>query len=358
MPAPDILLIHDANAMASGVADILSQVAPVRRLDMRASGALQTAGTNGAVVCVQHSRVKNFDWFSRLPGLTVDSVVFVIPSFSADYSNALEKLGVSSYLVAPAQPAALIAAVSTARDRVLEASWQDRPSLVRDALVASRSTFTSAFDDVRKSGHVDIARVADTCGLIAQSVTEESFSDWLAAIKDHHDYTYRHCMFVCGAIVHFGDTIGVKGDDLNLLSLGGMLHDIGKARVPLQILDKPGRLTPEEQGTMRYHPSHSRDIMATLEGLDPRAVAMAVHHHEKLDGSGYPDGLKDAQIDDLVRLTSIADVFSALIDERSYKPAMSYEAAFAKMESMAGHLDLEMLARFKEFAMATRPQAA
>jgi putative nucleotidyltransferase with HDIG domain len=267
-------------------------------------------------------------------------------------------LGVSNNLVAPVQPAALIAAVSAARDRVLEASWQERQPLMRDALVASRSTFTSAFDDVRKTGHVDIGYVADTCGLIAQSVKDESFSDWLAAIKNHHDYTYRHCMFVCGPIVHFAESIGVKGDDLNLLSLGGMLHDIGKARVPLQILDKPGRLTNTEQVTMRNHPAHSREIMATLEGLDPRAVAMAVHHHEKLDGSGYPDGLKGAQIDDLVRLTSIADVFSALIDERSYKPAMTYEAAFAKMESMEGHLDLEMLGRFKDFAMTARPKAA
>jgi len=95
-----------------------------------------------------------------------------------------------------------------------------------------------------------------------------------------------------------------------------------------------------------------------VDGLDRRIVAMAVHHHEKLDGTGYPDGLQGDEIDDLVRLTAIADVYSALIDERAYKPAMSPEKAFAWMESTRGHMDLDMVGRFKEFVLDSAPAAA
>src|SRR5690606_4285973 len=96
----------------------------------------------------------------------------------------------------------------------------------------------------------------------------------------------------------------------------------------------------------------------------------AVQHHEKLDGTGYPDGLKSAELSDLVRLVCIADVFSALVDERSYKPAMSIEAAFDKMLTFKGHLDLDLVAAYRGFvmdstsaqrklaALATQPRAA
>jgi putative nucleotidyltransferase with HDIG domain len=281
-----------------------------------------------------------------------------MPSFSAEYATALKNLGVKRHLVAPVGAGDLIAEISALRNRMIEARWEELPAAARDALVTSRASFIKAFAAIRDSGHVDIPDVERACALIADCAKTNTLADWLAAIQNHHDYTYRHCMSVCGMIVHFAHNIGIGSDDLNLLSVGGLLHDIGKSRIPLAILDKPTKLDEAEQEKMREHPGQSRVILDGMEGIDPRVIRMAVHHHEKLDGSGYPDGLAGAQIDDLVRLTAIADVFSALIDERAYKAAMSFDQAFAIMESMKDHLDLDMLARFKEFAMESRPKAA
>jgi len=358
MAIPELLLLHDGNLMVKGVVEILEQIAPVRQINVQADDPTPAGTANCRVVCVKYSTIRTFDTIARKHTITTDGSVFVIPSFSTDYADQLMKLGINYYLVAPVPGALLTSAVRAVRNRGVESGWLSLHPPLRDSLAASLRSFKRGMDEVRSGEHIDISDITNTCAKIAASAEEASLSNWLTAIKDHHDYTYRHCMFVCGAIVHFAHAIGIREDDLTLLSVGGMLHDIGKARVSLQILDQPARLNNVEQVTMRGHPSHSRDIMASMEGLDPRVVAMAVHHHEKLDGTGYPDGLKGAAIDDLVRLTWIADVFSALIDERAYKPSMSYEEAFAKMESMKSHLDLEMLVRFKEFAMDYRPEAA
>jgi len=358
MSVPELRLLHDGNSTIGGLKEVLSGIAPVRLVNVRDGTRAADGPSSGAVICLNHSTIKSFDLLARTFDVVLDESVVVLPSVSGDYIATLKKFGIKEHLAAPVPPDVLIKAVSAVRNQALENSWSGFAVPAREALVASRASFAKVFDDIRTDGHVDIPNVEEACALIADFAKTNTLSDWLAAIKDHHDYTYRHCMSVCGMIVHFGHNLGIGSDDLNLLSVGGMLHDIGKARIPLAILDKPGKLDAAEQTKMREHPAQSRLIMDSMEGLDPRIVRMAVHHHEKLDGSGYPDGLSADQIDDLVRLTAIADVFSALIDERAYKAAMSFDEAFARMETMKGHLDLDMLVRFKEFAMDYRAKAA
>jgi len=135
------------------------------------------------------------------------------------------------------------------------------------------------------------------------------------------------------------------------LTVGGLLHDIGKAKIPLEILDKPGKLDEREWQTMKLHPVYSNDILADESGLDAELVAMAVSHHERIDGAGYPNALSGAQINDPVRLTAIADVYSALIDKRAYKGSMTSEAALDLMGSFDGHLDMDLLRSFRSFVL-------
>lgn len=102
---------------------------------------------------------------------------------------------------------------------------------------------------------------------------------------------------------------------------------------------------------MRTHPEHSRAILLRESGLSEEIVAMAVHHHEKLDGTGYPDGLSGAQLNDHARITAIADVYSALIEERAYKPAMPPEKALEMMAGFKGHLDPDLVRAFRSFIL-------
>src|SRR5450759_928337 len=105
--------------------------------------------------------------------------------------------------------------------------------------------------------------------------------------------------------------------------MAATLHDIGKARIPLSILDKPGRLDPGEEDIMRRHPVIGYDLLKDISGISPEILDGVRHHHEYLDGSGYPDALMAPEISDPLRLLTISDIFAALIESRPYRPAMS-----------------------------------
>lgn len=176
-------------------------------------------------------------------------------------------------------------------------------------------------------------------------------NEWIDALDRHHNYSFRHSMFVCGSLTYFAHSLGIRGADLELLTVGGLLHDIGKSSIPNAILDKPGKLDDEEWEAMKKHPEYSRTILLNEQNLDKIIVTMAASHHERLDGTGYPDGLSGPSIADYVRLTAIADVYSALIDKRAYKGSMSSEDALDLMGKFEGHLDPDLLRSFREFVL-------
>src|SRR3954452_1245187 len=126
-----------------------------------------------------------------------------------------------------------------------------------------------------------------------------------------------------------------------------MLHDIGKARIPLSILEKPDRLDQDEMALMRKHPEYGLEALGANCALPPEMLDMVVHHHELLDGSGYPHGLMGNEISDLVRIMTISDIFGALIERRSYKPPLSGEAAYQILTDMGSKLDVDLVRAFR-----------
>ena len=126
-----------------------------------------------------------------------------------------------------------------------------------------------------------------------------------------------------------------------------MLHDIGKARIPISILEKPARLDNDELIIMRKHPEYGLDALKSVPDIDQDMVDMVLHHHELLDGTGYPHGLKAKEISDLVRIMTISDIFGALIERRSYKEPMSGKDAYQILLDMGPKLDKELVREFR-----------
>ncbi len=173
----------------------------------------------------------------------------------------------------------------------------------------------------------------------------------MAALRDHHNYTFRHSMFVAGTVSTFAYELGIRGRDLEYLALGGLLHDIGKAKVPTALLDKAGALLPGEWRLLQMHAEYSRMMLASEDWVEPEVASMVVHHHERIDGSGYPDGLKAGELNDYVRMMAIGDTFSALVDKRAYKPAMAKERAVRLMSSLTNELDQSIVREFRDFIL-------
>jgi HD-GYP domain-containing protein (c-di-GMP phosphodiesterase class II) len=151
--------------------------------------------------------------------------------------------------------------------------------------------------------------------------------------------------------VDFGLSLGLARLDIERMYSAAMFHDIGKARIPLAVLDKPGRLDAEERALIETHPAAGYDVLKGNAGVSPEILDVVRHHHEYLDGSGYPDKLGAASISDIVRMMTISDIFAALIEHRHYKPPMPREQAYEIIKGMQGKLEQPLVAAFREVAL-------
>ncbi|WP_321389212.1 HD-GYP domain-containing protein [Emcibacter sp.] len=277
-------------------------------------------------------------------------VLFLLKELNRKQVVQANVLGATDFWVFPCEDEKFEERLKIILDREMEKKWSRLSSTQSAALKVSLKVVEDTFDSARLGLPLSSRDVKNSCDMIIEATSREGLSDWMGAIKNHHNYTYRHCMMVCGYLISFGLVLGMKGEELQQLATGGMLHDIGKARTPLELLDKPGKLTDEEWEIMRRHPEYS-DEMLRAQGWDEITIDMAVHHHEKIDGSGYPHGLKGDEFSRYARMTAIADIFSGLTDKRSYKPAMSPRLAMNMMSTWDGHIDQELLEAFRPVAL-------
>jgi putative nucleotidyltransferase with HDIG domain len=201
------------------------------------------------------------------------------------------------------------------------------------------------------AGNAPDMSVLDTAGgEIVDRIEEDGLVPWLEMVRTHHSQTYQHCLIVTAVAVSFGQHLGFHSGDQRRLASAGLLHDVGKARIPIDILEKAAPLNEAEKAVMRTHPELGLETLAGASGLHPEMVDMVVHHHEYLDGSGYPHGLQGSEISDLVRTITIADIYGALIEKRAYKPPMSGAQAYSALQDMGDKLDKDMVRAFRPLA--------
>jgi putative nucleotidyltransferase with HDIG domain len=207
------------------------------------------------------------------------------------------------------------------------------------------------FSDIAQGRAVDLKRTQEATHQIIGSVAAIGLSGWIDDVRRHHEGTFQHCLLVAGVAVDFGMSINIAGTDLINIGLAATLHDIGKAAIEVEILDKSGELTADERAIVERHPTLGYESVKYLDGL-PVDVRDAVRdHHELLDGSGYPDRLKGGAIGDLTRIITIADIFATLIGERPSAPPMTRVDAFGTLCDMTGQLEQPLVAAFGATAL-------
>jgi putative nucleotidyltransferase with HDIG domain len=216
---------------------------------------------------------------------------------------------------------------------------------------AGLQSLAAMFAGVQSGQPIDLGNAKHAAARIAESIAEDGFSNWLETVRHHHEGTYQHCLLVTGVSVAFGIKIGLPAIDIERLSFAAMLHDIGKASIPLAVLDKPGKLNLDERVLIETHPVHGYEALKDSPGITAEALDAVRHHHEYLDGSGYPDGLCEESITDLVRMLTISDVFAALIEDRRYKPPMPRQQAYDILCGMQGKLEGPLVNAFRPVAL-------
>lgn len=182
------------------------------------------------------------------------------------------------------------------------------------------TTIKNIFTMTRKNEKADLTVIRETVSDILNRVIEnETVMLQLTGIRDIDNYTFLHSVDVCIYSIIIGKKLGYGKDPLMLLGLGAILHDIGKCKVPIEILQKPGKLTDDEFRQMQLHTIHGCEIIKNSYHLSTKVGNIAFQHHEKWDGTGYPMGLSTNTIDPLARIVALADVYDALTSDRIYK---------------------------------------
>ena len=169
----------------------------------------------------------------------------------------------------------------------------------------------------------------------------------LARLKDKDDYTYMHSVAVCALMVALARQLGLNDEQVRQAGLAGLLHDVGKMMIPLSILNKPGKLTDAEFEKMRSHPTEGHKMLLEGSGIGEVALDVCLHHHEKVDGSGYPERLTDAQISLYAKMGAVCDVYDAITSNRPYKNGWEPAESLRKMaEWSKGHFDTTIFHAF------------
>lgn len=170
---------------------------------------------------------------------------------------------------------------------------------------------------------------------------------WLSKLKNEDHYTAEHCMRVGILAIAFGRFLGLERQELELLGLCGMLHDVGKMKVPKDILNKPGRLSRLEFDIMRQHTTFGKEILSQHKNLEPMVIEAAYSHHERIDGKGYPDGALGGYLHKYVRMITIVDAYDAITSSRVYKEGSpAFDALKILFAERDKHFDNDLVEAF------------
>lgn len=203
-------------------------------------------------------------------------------------------------------------------------------------------------NNVKLGGAIDIAPIHKLADELQHSVFRNANAlSCLGRIREKDNYLLEHSVNLSVLMSLFGNYRGLSADVLHQTIVGALLHDLGKILTPNNILHKPGRLTPEEFEVMKLHARHSRDILAATEGIGELTVITAAQHHERLDGSGYPEGLKGNEISEYGRMVAITDVYDAITADRVYHKGLTPTQGLKKLLEWSGdHLDPVLVKEF------------
>jgi len=242
--------------------------------------------------------------------------------------------------VAPAPPAVAAQAPEPAPAHEPRASLESELDHAAQVLNRARQAVTALFHEARLGKAVD----TELCLPIVDEVTTSLARNpaafvSLARLKDRDNYTYLHSVAVCGLMVGLARQIGLNDAEVREAGLAGLLHDVGKMAMPLEVLNKPGALTDAEFDVMRRHPERGWDMLKDGAKVPAMALDVCLHHHERMDGSGYPHRLPAERISLFARMGAVCDVYDAITSTRPYKNAWDPAGSLQRMSQWKGHFD-------------------
>ena len=228
------------------------------------------------------------------------------------------------------------------------ATLQDELHVAAGICGEAKKAMVSMFTEARMGRAVETASAQALVDEIADSVARNSSAlISLARLKTADDYTYMHSVAVCGLMIALARQLRLDEAQTRIAGMAGLLHDLGKAAIAPDILNKPGKLTDEEYAVVRSHPEHGWRMLQAAGGVEEAVLDACLHHHEKVDGTGYPHRLAGDKISLVARMAAICDVYDAITSDRAYKRGWDPAESLRRMaEWSRDHFDARLFQAF------------
>lgn len=350
MPDRQNMLVHFVTDTPNKIPAIRAMLGPQHSIEPHLLGmAGGQAPANG--VLVVDADLRQTELVAQIKAILLDvqsiaEKLFVVQSHLREMVAQAFALGATAVVSRPSEIAARLASVEFAQKRP-----EAEPDGAPHEIASSAASFSSMFAVIGEGGQITLSDAEKATQDVINGIKRNGLNAWLDDVRRYHEGTFQHCLLVTGIAVSFGMSTRFPDADVMRLGLAATLHDVGKARIPLTILDKPGRLDQTEQEIMNRHPVIGYELLKEIAEIGPEILDGVRHHHEYLDGSGYPDRLAAGEISDLVRLLTISDIFAALIERRPYRPPMSRQDAYKILCGMDGKLEKALVKAFRNVAL-------
>ncbi|MDD1613294.1 MAG: HD-GYP domain-containing protein [Methylococcaceae bacterium] len=211
----------------------------------------------------------------------------------------------------------------------------------------SKEAITSMFNEARMGKAVNVESAVSLVEEITSSIMRNPGAlIGLARLKTKDDYTYMHSVAVCALMVSLSRQLGLSDEQTRESGLAGLLHDVGKMAIPLDILNNPGKLTDNEFDMVKEHPVAGHRMLLEGGAVGEIALEVCLHHHEKMDGTGYPNQLSGHNISLFARMGAVCDVYDAVTSNRPYKQGWCPSESLRKMAEWEGHFDKNIFQAF------------
>ncbi len=265
-----------------------------------------------------------------------------------DTSKGLDVEGGVSEEVIVAEVEATLAQADTVSKREQCVNLAQEAARAIKIFGKSKQAVTSMFQEARMGKALNADDALPIVEEISSSVMRNPGAlISLARLKNKDEYTYMHSVAVCALMVSLARQLGLDGEQTRQAGLAGLLHDVGKMIIPLKILNKPGKLTDAEFEAVKSHPAQGHKMLLEGNGIGEVALDVCLHHHEKMDGSGYPEKLTDARISLCAKMGALCDVYDAITSNRPYKNGWEPAESIRKMaEWRKGHFDQRIFEAF------------
>jgi len=228
-----------------------------------------------------------------------------------------------------------------------KASFADEFKRAQKIVSKGREAVVSMFQEARMGKAIEAEAAAPLVEEISNSVLRNPGAlISLARLKTADDYTFMHSVAVCALMIALARQLGLDEQQTREAGMAGLLHDLGKAMIPLEILNKPGKLTEEEFTLVKTHPAEGHKLLLGGTGINEISKDVCLHHHEKVDGSGYPKGLNGDSMSLYAKMGAVCDVYDAVTSNRPYKVGWDPAESIKRMAEWTGHFDATVFQAF------------